>query len=499
MSIEENRHCTDLGNSERMVDRHGSTLRYVYELKTWIEWIDGRWHVVPSPSDQAKDTVRSIYEEAANCADTSRRQELGSWARQSESEGKIRAMINLASKDLSVSVSKFDTDNDKINCLNGIVDLKTGKLEEHSSERLTMKQAQASLKPDASCSLWLHFLRDVFRGDEELIAYMQRALGYSLTGRINEHCLFVAYGLGSNGKTTLFETVLDVIGDYGRTTEFSSFLATDKPDTRKMEAVGLLRGVRIAVASETDSTKKWNEALVKKLTGGDTLTGTKMYGDQYEFTPTHKLWFQANHLPTAKDASNGFWRRIRIVPFKARFEGKAIDSLLREKLLKERDGIFAWLVEGARLYLSEKGLGELPQAVAEATEDYRSDSDILRQFISDQLEKSEGSRVKFKDTYEAYNDWRIRNGLEVDRGEQKFFTSSMQERGIPSKKTMHGVMFLGYSLKKSTTNSISELGPWSVDDNPLPAEPPRKPTVHEWVAMSEEEKQAYTTHQRRQA
>lgn len=488
------RQCTDLGNCERLIDRHGKTLRYIHELRTWIEWTDGHWASTPGPIKQAKDTVRSIYEEAAACSESSRRQELGRWAHQSEAERVIAAMIRLASKDLSVSVSDFDTEIDVINCANGIVDLRTGKLEEHSSEHLVMKQARASYKPHASCSLWLHFLADVFQGDEGLISFMQRALGYSLTGRINEHCLFIAYGLGSNGKTTLFETVLEVIGDYGRTAEFSNFLASDKQDTRKMEAVGLLRGVRVAIASETDSTKKWHESLVKKLTGGDTLTGTKMYGDSYEFTPTHKLWFQANHLPTVKDASHGFWRRIRVVPFNARFEGKARDPGLREKLLSERDGIFAWLVEGARLYL-EQGLGEIPHAVTEATEDYRNDNDLLGRFISERLVKEMGSRIKFTDAYDAYNDWRTRNGLDADRSDQKFFSTAMRERGVASKRSGAGNMFLDYRLKGD--EKPTDQGPWKAKGGGISVyegqnmRPPsqRKPSLQEFLSMSEDEKE----------
>lgn len=494
------RNCTDLGNSERMIDRHGPRLKYVCELKQWIEWTDGRWSTIPSPIDQAKETIRSIYAEAANSPEASSRV-LGKWAYQSESAGSIRAMISLASQDrgISVSVSEFDTDTDQINCTNGVVDLRTGELEEHSSSQRNLKQARASLRRDASCSLWMRFLRDVFQGDEELISYMQRALGYGLTGRIDEHCMFIAYGLGSNGKTTLFETVLEVIGDYGRTAEFSNFLATDKQDTRKMEAVGHLRGVRLAIASETDSTKKWHESLVKKLTGGDTLTGLKMYGDSYEFTPTHKLWFQANHLPTAKDASHGFWRRIRVVPFKARFEGKTVDADLRAKLLRERDGIFAWLVEGARLYLEKGSLGELPRAITEATEDYRNDNDVLTRFISERLETSKGARLRFTDAYEAYNDWRTRNSLEVDRSEQKFFANAMRERGVASKRFNAGNMFLDYRLKEKELSPAcrSDLGPWeakgagiSVYKGRAEVPPaPRKPSLQEYLVMSEDERE----------
>ena len=202
--------------------------------------------------------------------------------------------------------------------------------------------------------------------------------------------------------------------------------------------------MRFAVASETDNTKKWNESLVKKLTGSDTLTGAKLYGNSFDFKPTHKLWFQANHLPGVKDASHGFWRRPIVIPFKAKFEGSARDTGLRERLLSERDAIFGWLVAGARKYL-EKGLGDVPKACQETTEQYRQDNDVMGRFINDRLERAQGSTVGVASVYTEYEDWcRFENEQPTS---MKFFANAMEERGLHKKRLSQGVVLLGYKIK----------------------------------------------------
>jgi len=437
--------CTDLGNSRRFIAQHGHELRYLWEERKWVEWDGSRWRSNGNgnPYKRAEKTVKHIYDEAKDCKHTQGQRELTSWALKSQFKARIDPMLALAAQSLSVSVTDFDNDPDVINCINGIIDLKTGTLTKHSPDQLVMKRAEAEYDERATCPRWQAFLRQVFQGDEELVAYMQRAFGYSITGHTNEHCLFIAYGLGSNGKTTLFETVLAILGDYGRVTEFSTFLNTDKSDARKQEAVGRLRGTRLAIASETESTKSWKEAIVKKLTGGDTLTGAKLFGSSYEFQPTHTLWFQANHLPGVKDASHGFWRRVRVIPFRAKFEGAEIDTGLRARLLEERDGIFAWLVQGAQQYYAS-GLGKMPKACEEATAEYRTSNDVLGRFIADRLEPMLGATIGVQATYDQYLSWCF------DEKEAtiplNFFSKGMEERGISKKHTNKGNVFVNLRL-----------------------------------------------------
>jgi len=465
--------CTDLGNCERLIARSSQDLCYLCDERRWLSWDGSRWRPNKKHSFRAEQTVKGLYDEARDCKNSQGQRELTDWAKRSQAKSRIDSMMALAAERLSVSVAEFDTDAGLINCNNGLLDLASGELHPHSSDQLAMKIADAAYDKNATCPQWLAFLNEVFSGDAELVSYMQRALGYSLTGETDEHCLFIAYGLGANGKTTLFETVHDILGDYAHMTEFSTFLNTDKSDARKQEAIGRLRGVRMAVASETESTKSWKEAIVKKLTGGDTLTGAKLYGNSYEFSPTHTLWFQANHLPGVKDASHGFWRRVRVVPFNAKFDGAKVDPGLRKKLLIERDGIFAWLVEGARQYYAD-GLGQPPEACELATSDYRSDNDPLSSFIEERLMRDVSGSASLSSTYEAYQAWCF------DEREQptamNFFSKGMEERGIKKRHTNKGKVFDGYKLKVETATTKRETEPWTTEESWRPT------TVEEMLA-----------------
>jgi len=198
------------------------------------------------------------------------------------------------------------------------------------------------------------------------------------------------------------------------------------------------------VASETGSNKRWDEAVGKKLTGGDTLTGAKLHGDSFEFKPTHTLWFLCNHLPSFKDASHGFLRRVRVIPFRAKFEGKAIDPFLRMKLLAERDGIFGRLVDGARDYFRH-GLGEVPDAINDATAEYIADNDVLGRFIAECMERVPRTRAGSQETYLVYSEW-CRSQSEIPQDE-KFFGRAMEERGIIKKRTSQGMVFEHLALK----------------------------------------------------
>lgn len=452
--------CTELGNSERFIRMHGHKLKHLAETGTWLVWDGTRWKSDDAEVHEcATRTVKSIYDEARDCENTQGRQELSRWAVRSESKYQIGAMTALAAKDkqVSVSVSQFDTDATKINCLNGVVDLKTGELVTHAPEHLVMKQAPVEFKRNAQCTRFLEFLNEIFLEDRELVDYVQCALGYSLTGLTSEHCFFLLYGLGANGKTTLCETILNIFSDYARPMEFSTLLSTDKSDVRVQEAVGRLRGIRFAVASETESTKKFSESVLKRLTGDDTLIGTMLHKGSFEFTPSHKLWLQVNHLPGVKDATHGFWRRVRVIPFERRFEAGAVDRQLKDKLLTEREGIFAWLVEGAARYLKQGCLPEIPEAVNKATERYKQDNDVLSRFITDCLEQQYGSSLGATRTYEAYKEWCYRE--EEQASQMRYFTAGMEERGISKHKTSKGFVFQNYRLKDGKATNAGNAKP----------------------------------------
>jgi putative DNA primase/helicase len=441
--------CTDLGNSDRFVDMYGGRVRNLEETGQWLLWSGSRWKPTRYGQifEMARKVVKRIYQEAADCQDMTRKKELHKWALQCEAKRKIHDMLGVAalSEPICVSIEDFDSEAHLINCKNGIVDLRSGELIKHAHQNV-IKQVSASFNPRADCPKWKAFLSQVFLGDQELIGYMQRALGYAITGETSEQKFWIAYGLGSNGKGTLFETIKRFLDGYAKTTEMNLLLDGDKSQVRALEAVGRLRGARLACASETKSTKKFDEAVIKSLTGEDTLTGAILTKGSFEFEPTHKLFLQVNHLPHAKDGTHAFWRRVVIVPFRAKFEGNAIDDKLKAKLLAERDGIFAWLVEGAKAWYRD-GLGELPKTCKEAIEEYRNDNDTLGRFIAECLVPEKGARTPAGKIFVAYLGW---FNDDNDRPLSKnFFADGLKERGIEKKRFTNGVDYLDYRLKDS--------------------------------------------------
>ena len=214
-----------------------------------------------------------------------------------------------------------------------------------------------------------------------------------------------------------------------------------------MESVAKLQGIRFALASETDSARRFSEALVKKITGNDTITGSFLYGSSFEFRPEFKLWLLANHLPIAKDGSHGFWRRVKVVPFSKQFDLADIDQTLPDRLRTEKEGIFAWLVRGAHDWLEardnpsrESALGT-SQAVEEATNLYRSDHDLFSHFISECIADSPTATTKAADLYEAYLEWCQNNG-HSDSCSNVIFSSRLQERGYSKRRKSSGYVYM---------------------------------------------------------
>ena len=368
-------------------------------------------------------------------------------------------MISMASKheDLVVSMSDFDKDTSLINCMNGVVDLKSKTLLGIHKHRLISNLARVSYNPNAKAPTFINFINQVFGNDVELIRWVQRAIGYSLTGSVLEQKLFYAYGTGSNGKSTLFEIIMHILNDYSKATDFETFLSKQKSDVRMLEAVGELKGVRYALASETDSHVRFSESTIKKLTGGDTLRGTRLTKSAFEFKPEFKLWFSANHLPYAKDGSFGFWRRIKIIPFTQTFSGSKVNSTLYEQLLQERDGIFKWCVDGAYHWYKElkksggkSGLGPC-KAIDEATEEYKSENDVLGNFITECIETSPGSKVKARDLYDRYKLWNEfnSNGEFTNPISEVLFSRSMGERDLKKDRVQNNKVYLDIKLKNN--------------------------------------------------
>jgi len=422
--------CTDLGNAERLVHRYGHILRYSHERKRWLFWTgkNWRWDFEGRVQFLAKATVRAIYGEAEDCIDDNRRKELAQHALRSESDHRINAMVNLAQSELGIPVQLCDLDADPwlFNCLNGTIDLKTGELRPHRMEDLLTVLVPVEYNPEAECPLWLKFLDRVTNSNSELQGYLQRAVGYSLTGDTKSQVFFFLYGLGNNGKSTFVTTIRKLMGDYGERVNTDLFMLKDKNTGGPKEGLANLRGKRFVVASELEDGRRLAVSLIKDMTGGETIKADRKYEHEFEYQPTHKLWLVGNHKPVITDTTLSIWRRVKMIPFTVTIPPHEVDPELPTKLEEELPGILAWAVRGC-LDWKRNGLGE-PEAVTSATASYRHEQDILGDFIEDCCILEPLATIPKADLKEEYHRWCQENGIEPVS--QRTFKTRLTEKGV---------------------------------------------------------------------
>jgi putative DNA primase/helicase len=407
--IDDDYPTTDLGNCRRFVAAHGADLRWAPQLGTYLAWDGSRWKedITDEATRRAKQMVDDMLASALALTGSAR-DELLKHGIRSSAAGRLRATVELARSEpgIPVTVDHLDTDPFLLNVENGIVDLRTGTLLDHDRDRLCTKMAAAAYIPNTPAPNWQRFLVDAFDGDTDLIEFVQRYAGYSLTGDVSEHKIVFATGPGGNGKSTFLNAIRGGVGNYGMTLDPRVLMvsAHDEHPTGLTD----LRGARLVTTIETENGRRIAEALLKQITGGDPIRARRMRCDYFQFQPTHKLWLAGNHLPRIKGSDHGIWRRIVVVPFDVTFTGDREDKHLGDKLHDERDGILAWMVEGC-LAWQRDGL-KVPPRVAMATDDYRTNEDHLGRFLADCTVTGENTCVSTKALREAYETWCEENG-----------------------------------------------------------------------------------------
>jgi putative DNA primase/helicase len=392
-------------------------------------------------------------------------QKVQSWALRSEDATMIRDMVSLARSDLAVTPGELNRDPWLLNCGNGTLELRTGRLRPHRREDCITQLCPTEYHPDAPCPNWERFLESIFPatgdaaeppGNAALLRFVQRLLGYCLTGDVREQVLPFFWGGGANGKSTLVSVVMRVLGEYAGKAPPGLLLA-HKGDRHPTELADLF-GRRLAVANETPEGCRLNEALVKDLTGGEPVRARRMREDFWEFEPTHKLIVCGNHKPRVTGTDHGIWRRLRLVPFTVTFwdpntpakPGERRPERLRQdkgllgRLLAEAPGILAWMVRGC-LGWQNDGLGT-PREVREATEGYRAEQDLVGEFLAERcVTGAAGHRVKASALYAAFRAWMEAAG-ERSVPSLTAFGLAVAERGF-EKKPSNGTWYLGVRLR----------------------------------------------------
>lgn len=463
---------TDAGNAELFEYLFGDRVRFDHQQGRWLLWDEHRWGGDPDGAlwrlavDAARQRARASADLAGDAATASFR-----WAKVSESAAKVEAMFkHLRSRPLIADRGKgWDANPMLLGVANGVVNLATGEFRAGRKEDRVTRSCGLVYDPEARCPRWLAFLEQVFQGDQETIAFIQRAVGYSLTGSTKEQVWFLCYGDGANGKSTFLETLLALLGgaldetygaDIPADTIMKKGMASNVPAD-----IAMLAGKRFVICSESDSIASLNTARVKSLTGGDPQTARFMRQNFFTFLPQLKLWLATNHLPRVNDPTDGFWRRVRLIPFLAKFEGAKRDSDLRDKLRAELAGILLWAIRGAMAW-SREGL-QPPQSVMLATLRYKHDSDPLGEFKTERCIAEEGARATPMSLYNAYKAWCEHEGIsERERLGRNTFLRALNAEGFKSVKTngIRGV--LGIRLREEGETAIADdttLGDVSTD------------------------------------
>ena len=376
-------HFSDLANAELMVKWFGPDLRYCHTWRKWLVWDGKRWKVDDTGAvvRQAADTVHSLYKLTSTIQDKEKRKELAKHALKCEAKRSLDAMISLAESQSEIVILSDQLDRDKhlLNVDNGTIDLRTGELREHRREDLITKLAPVRFDPEAKSPLFEKFLNDIFAGNQDMIQFVQRAIGYALTGDTSEQCLFIAWGGGENGKSTLIETILALVGDYGMSTPSQTLLA--KRYDGIPNDLARLKGARFVAAVEVEEGKPLAESRIKQMTGGDTMNARFMRSEWFDFKPEFKVFLATNHKPQIKGTDHAIWRRIQLVPFTVQISKEKQDKHLAEKLLAELPGILNFAVQGCLDWQRD----ELrpPEEVTRATAKYRAESDEVGRFIGE--------------------------------------------------------------------------------------------------------------------
>lgn len=443
--LEQRYRCTDLGNAERFEQRNGANVRYSKVMDRWFLW-DGKRY---QPDERlavmelAATTIRAIYQSKE--AEGDGRESVLKHAMKSESRGALAAMVDLARSRRAIAIIPGDLDVDPylLNCKNGTLDLRTGKLREHRRADLMTKLSPTRYEPAAPCPHWLEFLKLIMGDDPELIGFLQRAVGYSLTGDTSERVLLFAYGSGRNGKSTFLETIHMLAGDYGLKTPSETLMW--KPSGGINNDVARLKGARYVYASETTEGGKLNEEAVKNLTGETYLAARFLYSEIFEFRREFKLWFASNHRPSIRGGDRGIWDRVKEIPFTVRIPDEALIARAEvdRRFKAELPGILAWAVAGCREYL-EHGLRP-PRAVEQATENYRADMDTLGQFIEECCNISTHLESRATPLYAAYAKWSESRGERYPL-KQTAFGLRLQERGFQKGHRKNGNFYAGLAL-----------------------------------------------------
>ncbi|WP_317952378.1 MULTISPECIES: phage/plasmid primase, P4 family [unclassified Staphylococcus] len=422
----------DTGNADRFIDRYGNLYKYSYIANKFYIYDGMKWKVDDKGSIRKliDEMIESIKNEkvlhSEDVTEEEAREVFQKYYKKTRGTQAKKNIMNELMHRRPATPDDFDRDDMLINVANGYIDLTSRELYKHDINKMFSQITNTDYTEKMQPAVWLDFLNDIFAGDQKVIRYIQKALGYSLTGSTREQIMFILFGKGRNGKSIFVEVISEILGDYSNNMQAKSLMV--KKNDNVNTDIARLSKARFVTSSEPNEGFRFDEGLIKQLTGGDKVTARFLYAEEFEYTPKFKIWVSTNHKPIIRGTDDGIWRRLVLIPFDVQIPEEKVDKDLKYKLLREAPAILNWMAEGAYMWMQE-GLA-MPEKLKEAVQKYRNEMDTLGQFIEDCCKVDKNSSEKVSNLHQAYKTWSNDNLTSTKVLGMKSFSQKMEERFV---------------------------------------------------------------------
>jgi putative DNA primase/helicase len=447
---------TDTGNAHKFVERYGNIIKYNIDNKMWMFWNGKYWQndVYNNIKNYAEIVIEEMKLEAKGVShEEVRKAMVKNVKRALQTSGK-QAMIKEAEhlQDIPITNYNFDADNYLFNCESGIIDLRSGKIQSHNKDLMLSKYSPYEVDFKNEPKLWLEFLNEIFQNDQDIIRYIQRVLGYSMTSSTREQCMFMLIGDGSNGKSLLLDIINEALGSYAATSNVDILLEKHNGNTSNLGDVARLNGIRFVVTDEAKLGDKLNESAIKTMTSGiGKIVARFLYGNEFEFTPIMKIFMASNYKPVIRGTDHGIWRRIKVIPFNKVIPDEQQDKDLKFKLMKEMPQILGWLIKGCLLW-QKVGLHE-PEILKSAQHEYRSEMDVVQKWVDEVCLLDPNYKELSRTLFENFSNY-VKANKEFQLS-HTMFGRNMSKKF--KKKVMSGVTYyMGLKLKEGNDYILTD-------------------------------------------
>jgi len=449
----------DMGRARRFARNHQNKLLWCQDIKSWLIWTGKVWEVdrtlqvqqfVKVEIDKMVNDAWQAVEQAAALGDDTQKKAKEQYQNviKARSERGIKSIIELTKGELPITPAKLDADPFLVNCQNGIIDLRSGELKPHRPDLYMTRITGAEYVPGKKFELFGEFMKLITCEDADLARYLQQVVGMAAIGKVFHEGLCIFYNTGQNGKSTFLNCVRKVFGDYAE--NINPEMLMSQRDGKQPIGITKLDGKRFVTAMELEEGRRMSGAMLKQLASTDPITGREMYQSERTFEPTHTLIMATNHLPKVSSTDAGTWRRIMVVPFNAVIESDSQIKDYASVLYKtDRDQILTWIVEGAVSYIKNGYHIKVPEAVQDATMQYREEEDWLGNFLQECCEIGNDLEEKGGPLYDEYSAW-CDKGNEYKR-RSRDFAAALMSVGMERRRTISGSVWVGLKLKKTIT------------------------------------------------